>query len=80
MIENGRALKWSHLIVVLVVQILALGFIYGTLKTQVEADSRRIDRIEEQTQGFKETKEEILRRLDRLENKLDLVINNEKKH
>jgi cell division protein FtsB len=73
--HESRALRWSHLFIVLIVQLLALGFIYGSLKFQVESNSQRIEKLEEQTQGFKETKEEILRRLDRLENKLDLVIN-----
>lgn len=69
-------LRWIHVILVLAIQLLTLGFIYGTLKVQVESDSRRIEKLEEQTSGMKEVKEEIMRRLDKLEIKLDLVINN----
>jgi hypothetical protein len=79
--NNSKALGWSHLIIVLIIQLLALGFIYGSLKYQVEANTQRIEKLEQSTSGFKETREEILRRLDRLENKLDLVIGVEgKKH
>jgi len=74
--RTGITLKWVHIVLVLAIQLLGLGFIYGTLKVQVETDSRRIEKLEEQTNGMKEVKEEIMRRLDKLEIKLDLVINN----
>jgi len=76
--KAGITLKWIHVILVLAIQLLGLGFIYGTLKVQVESDSRRIEKLEEQTSGMKEVREEIMRRLDKLEVKLDVVINSRK--
>lgn len=84
MSENGKpsglTLKWLHLVVILFIQVLLLGSIYGSLKYQVEENERRILKLEEATQGFREIKEEISRRLDKLETKLDVVITNLNKH
>lgn len=74
--HTGITLKWIHVVLVLAIQLLGLGFIYGTLKVQVETDSRRIEKLEEQTSGMKEVREEIMRRLDKVEIKLDVVITN----
>lgn len=74
--HTGITLKWIHVVLVLAIQLLGLGFIYGTLKVQVETDSRRIEKLEEQTSGMREVREEIMRRLDKVEIKLDLVISN----
>jgi len=70
-------LKWVHVVLVLAIQLLGLGFIYGTLKIEVENNSHDIEKLKEQTSGMKEVKEEIMRRLDKLEIKLDLVISKE---
>ena len=39
-------MKWMHLVVVLVSQLLLLGVTYGALRFQVDDISRRIDLIE----------------------------------
>lgn len=39
-------LKWAHLGLVMLVQVLLMGAIYGSLKFQVEDHARRLDAIE----------------------------------
>lgn len=79
MIENGKpgiTLKWVHVLLWLALQLVGFGIVYGTIKFTVEDHERRLQKLEEATQGFREIKEEISRRLDKLETKLDLVITN----
>ena len=65
------SLRWVHVVVLLIVQTLLLGSVYGSLKYQVEENTRRIQRLEDSVGGFRETREEILRRLDKIETKID---------
>lgn len=44
--NGGFVLRWGHLGVVLFVQILLVGAVYGSLKFQVESHERRLDAIE----------------------------------
>lgn len=77
--ENNRAsgslsLRWVHVIVLLLVQTLLIGSIYGSLKYQVEENTRRIQKLEDGniTPGqFNEMQRDIDRRLSSIERKLD---------
>lgn len=79
MTENGKpviTLKWIHVILWSALQLLGLGVVFGVTKFTVEDHERRLIKLEETTQGLREIKEEISRRLDKLETKLDVVITN----
>lgn len=65
---NGVALRWSHLVMALVVYLLTIGVIYGTMRTQI--DELRAERGVNSLQ-FQEFKEDVERRLDRMEKDLD---------
>lgn len=64
---NGIALRWSHLLIGVVVYILTIGVIYGTMRTQID-DLRAHEVTNPQ---FQEFKEDVQRRLTRMEGDLD---------
>lgn len=43
---DGVILKWAHLILVLIVQVLLMGAVWGSLRYQVEEHERRLVIIE----------------------------------
>lgn len=67
---NGMALRWSHLILALVIYLLTIGVIYGTMRTQIE-ELRRSQTQSISNPQFQEFKEDIERRLTRIEGDLD---------
>lgn len=44
--NGGIVLKWAHLILILLIQILLLGAVWGSLSFQVADHARRLDAIE----------------------------------
>lgn len=64
---SGVALRWSHLVITLVVYMLTVGVIYGTMRTQI--DELRAAQVT--NPQFQEFKEDIERRLTRMERDLD---------
>lgn len=71
---TGLALRWAHLAVLLVVYFLTIGAIYGTLHSQIDESARRVKDLEEksiQRNQFNEMREDLIRRLDRIESKVD---------
>lgn len=49
--NGGVVLRWAHLILVLLVQVLLLGAMFGVLKFQVEDHARRLDAIEKKQEA-----------------------------
>lgn len=71
---TGLALKWVHLAILLLVYLLTIGAIYGTLRTQIDESGRRVKDLEEKSirrDQFNELREDLIRRLDRIESKMD---------
>jgi len=44
--NGGVVLKWVHVILLLLAQVMMLGTVYGALKFQVEDHARRLESIE----------------------------------
>jgi hypothetical protein len=58
----------------LIVYFLTIGAIYGTLRGQIDENARRVKDLEEksiQRGQFNELREDLIRRLDRIESKVD---------
>lgn len=83
--HNGAVIvRWMHIGVVGVLWLLSLGFIYGTTKFQLEDHERRIQKMEDAhyipgPQGvsrdqFDQMKEDLMRRLGKIEDKMDALI------
>jgi hypothetical protein len=71
---SGVALRWSHLVIVLIVYVLTLGVIYGDLRSTTSENTRRIQMLEDKAvtrEQVTEMKEDLQRRLQRIEDKLD---------
>lgn len=75
--ENGKRyvmLQWSHIVILALANLLAVGTLYGTMRAQVDEAQRNIQELKagkvEQKQ-FDELRDDIIRRLDRIESKVD---------
>jgi uncharacterized membrane-anchored protein YhcB (DUF1043 family) len=74
---HGRsiiALKWSHLIITLLVNLLAIGVLYGTIRAQVDETQRNVQELKDKKvdqRQFDEFRENLVRQLNRIESKLD---------
>lgn len=71
--SSGVLLKWAHLLLILVVQILLLGAVWGSLNYQVAEHGRRLDIIEKRQednflsrQEFEKRHEDLQRRVEEL--------------
>ena len=82
MSENGNgngdkvfSVRSWHVVIVLAVQLIALGVAYGSLTERLANTTKDLQRMEDQrvvTQDdFNAWKLEFLNRLDRIENKID---------
>ena len=49
--RNGLVLRWAHLILILLAQVLLLGAMFGVLKFQVEDHARRLESIEKKQEA-----------------------------
>lgn len=71
---TGLAIRWVHVIVFLATNLLAIGGMYAALKIQSEQNTKDIQELREHTVDkgrYDEMREDILRRLQRIEDKLD---------
>ena len=71
---NGIALRWSHLVMALAVYLLTIGVIYGTMRNQVDELRTQVFQLQQeaiQNKQFTEFKEDVQRRLQRIEDKID---------
>lgn len=78
------AARWSHIVAVLALWIFSLGAVYATVKFQIEDHERRLQKLEDAhfipgNQGvsrdqFDQMKEDLMRRLAKMEDKLDALI------
>jgi hypothetical protein len=67
-------LKWSQLIVTLAVWLVSLGTIYGTMQTKVDEAQRATQELKDKKvdqRQFDEMRDDLIRRLDRIESKVD---------
>jgi membrane protein required for beta-lactamase induction len=68
---TGIAFRWIHLAIGIAVYLLTIGAMYGSMHTQVESTARDLRELKEQSarrdQQLQEFREEMRRRLDRLE-------------
>lgn len=71
---NGVAIRWIHLVVALSVYLLSIGGMYATMRSQLDETRERVKQLEQDAikdAQFKEFREDIQRRLQRIEDKLD---------
>lgn len=71
---TGIALRWAHLIIAVVLYLLSLGALYATMREQIAENTRDIERNRQDSvtkERFDDLKEDVTRRLQRIENKLD---------
>jgi len=67
---TGIAMRWSHLIIALVVYLLTIGTIYGTMRSQLDENNRRLKELEDKAlvrDQFNEFRDDVLDRLKRIE-------------
>ena len=71
---TGVAIKWAQLIIALGIYLLSIGALYATMRSQIDENARRVKELEQQSIGrdqFNEMRDAMIRRLDRIETKLD---------
>jgi hypothetical protein len=71
---TGIALRWSHVAIFLVGNLLSLGAIYGTMKAEIAEARTQIKELQDRAIGereFKEFAEDTKRRLTRIEEAID---------
>jgi len=71
---NGLAIRWIHLIVALTVYLLSIGGMYATMRTQLDETREQVRQLQQEAirnAQFQEFREDIQRRLQRIEDKLD---------
>jgi cell shape-determining protein MreC len=59
---GGIILKWAHLALILLVQVLMMGAVYGSLRFQVEDHARRLESIEKKQDANFISREEYVKR------------------
>lgn len=70
---TGIALRWSHLIIALIVYLVTIGALYGTLKTQAEDTAKRVEQKVDHSE-FEQMLERLAsmdRHLENIDNKID---------
>lgn len=66
--------QWGHIVLALIVYLLSIGVVYGTMRTQLDETTRRVEELEQKTvtrEQIDMMREDINRRLQRIEDKLD---------
>lgn len=71
--NGGVMLRWMHLGLILTVQILMLGAVYGSLSFQVADHTRRIDLIEKRMEERILQREEYERRHEDMQKQIDML-------
>lgn len=71
---NGLAIRWIHLAIGLSVYLVSIGGIYATMRTQLDETREQVRILQQEAirnAQFQEFREDIQRRLQRIEDKLD---------
>lgn len=69
---SGLALKWGHLIIGIIVYLLSIGVMWGTMRAQLD-DVREQNKQAVTQAQFKEFKQGVEQRLDKIERTLEEI-------
>lgn len=73
-INGGLVIRWVHLAIALSVYLFSVGGIYATMRAQLDETREQVRQLQQEairSAQFQEFREDIQRRLQRIEDKLD---------